>query len=141
VLQLLEVADGPLRVTDVQAQTGIGRGLAQTLLTTMRVDGAVDKIDGGWIATGTGWSYDQRKYDKLVTARRAEAELMREYAEGRRCLMNTLVEALDDPTAGMCGRCSYCTGLLPAPGAAPSDKLTLAARGFLAERGLSKWDS
>ena len=41
---------------------------------------------------------------------------MRAYAGGRGCLMEFLQRALDDPDPGPCGRCSVCTGELPAPG-------------------------
>lgn len=40
---------------------------------------------------------------------------MRDYARGRRCLMQLLQESLDDPTAAPCGRCSVCLGGLPEP--------------------------
>ena len=41
---------------------------------------------------------------------------MRSYAGGRGCLMEFLQRALDDPDPGPCGRCSVCTGVLPAQG-------------------------
>ena len=40
------------------------------------------------------------KYDRLVAARRAEADLMRDYAHGERCLIRCSREALDDPSTG-----------------------------------------
>jgi ATP-dependent DNA helicase RecQ len=48
--------------------------------------------------------------------------------------MEVLTEALDDPSAGPCGRCSVCTGTLPAPGARPSEERVLAARRHLRGR-------
>src|SRR4026209_2989094 len=48
--------------------------------------------------------------------RELEAQLMRRYAAGDGCLMEFLQLALDDPDPGPCGRCSVCTGQLPAPG-------------------------
>lgn len=44
---------------------------------------------------------------------------MAAYARGHRCLMQLLIEALDDPAAAPCGTCSVCTGVLPAPGPSP----------------------
>ena len=56
---------------------------------------------------------------------------MRAYAHGEGCLMQFLQQALDDPDPQPCGRCSVCTGELPAPGARPSDGETVdAARRF-----------
>src|SRR5260370_6738551 len=53
---------------------------------------------------------------------------MRAYATGRRCLMEVLTEALDDPAAGACGRCSVCTGAVPYPGRGPLPDGMAAAR-------------
>lgn len=87
--------------------------------------------DGGWTATGTGWSFDAAKYDALVEARAAEADLMRAYAAGQGCLMEYLQQALDDDDRGPCGRCSVCTGVLPAPGRLPSIERVAAARAYV----------
>jgi ATP-dependent DNA helicase RecQ len=48
--------------------------------------------------------------------------------------MEVLTEALDDPAAGRCGRCSVCTGELPGPGAAPNAERLAAAAGHLRGR-------
>ena len=44
--------------------------------------------------------------------------------------MQFLQLALDDPDPEPCGRCSVCTGELPAPGARPSTETVDAARLF-----------
>ena len=122
LLDALAEADGPgaaMSVPAIEAETGLRRGRLEALLKTMHVDGAVERVGGGWRSTGAGWTYDAEKYDRIVAARRSEADLMRTYAQGARCLMDVLTEALDDPHAGACGRCSVCTGELPAPGAQP----------------------
>ncbi len=56
---------------------------------------------------------------------------MRQYALGARCLMQVLIEALDDPAAQPCGRCSVCTGVLPEPGHHPDPSAVRAATDFL----------
>ena len=118
----------------IEAETGLRRGRLEALLKTLRVDGAVDRAGSGWFATGRGWTYDAAKYARVVAARRAEADLMREYAAGARCLMQVLTEALDDPAAGVCGRCSVCTGELPPPGRRPAADRVAAARRHLRSR-------
>ena len=47
--------------------------------------------------------------------RHKEAAIMPSYTRGERCLMELLAEALDDPYAEPCQRCSVCIGHLPAP--------------------------
>ncbi|MGQ0623784.1 MAG: DEAD/DEAH box helicase [Sporichthyaceae bacterium] len=131
----------------IEAETGQRRGRLEALLKTLRVDGAVDRAGTGWRGTGAPWTYERAKYERIVAARRAEADLMRTYAAGSRCLMDVLTEALDDPTTSeaikggtreeqeravgtagtRCGRCSVCTGELPEPGARPGAAAIAAA--------------
>ena len=134
LLRTLDAAGRALTVPALESETGLRRGRLEALLKTLRVDGAVDRVAEGWMSTGAGWQYDADKYERVVAARRAEAALMRTYAAGERCLMEVLTEALDDPAAGRCGRCSVCTGELPPPGPAPDEERVRAARRFLRQR-------
>ncbi|MGQ0467151.1 MAG: DEAD/DEAH box helicase [Sporichthyaceae bacterium] len=132
VLALL--GETPLSVPAIEAETGLRRGRLEALLKTLHVDGATERVGGGWRGTGAEWHYDAEKYGRIVAARRAEADLMRTYAAGTRCLMEVLTEALDDPAAGRCGRCSVCTGELPGPGAQPAAAARAAATAHLRGR-------
>jgi ATP-dependent DNA helicase RecQ len=131
---LADEAGNGLTLPAIEAETGLRRGRLEALLKTLRVDGAVDRAGSGWVATGRPWHYDADKYDRIVAARRAEAGLMRAYASGSRCLMEVLTEALDDPAAGTCGRCSVCTGEVPDPGRRPRPDRVAAARRHLRGR-------
>jgi ATP-dependent DNA helicase RecQ len=75
--------------------------------------------------------YDTEKWDGIRAVRKAEADIMRAYARGRGCLMEFLQQALDDPDPGPCGRCSVCTGELPAPGRKIDPDVVAAVRMFL----------
>ena len=46
------------------------------------VDGAVRRVKGGWVATGTPWDYDERRYRTLEEARRREQQAMLDYQAG-----------------------------------------------------------
>lgn len=129
VLEALE--GGPMTLPDLEAHTGGRRTRLETLLKQLHVDGAVARGGSQWAATGQGWAYDQAKYESVIAQRRAEAALMRQYAHGARCLMQVLIEALDDPAAQPCGRCSVCTGVLPEPGHRPDPSAVRAATDFL----------
>jgi ATP-dependent DNA helicase RecQ len=118
-------------VAALEAATGIRRGRLESLLKVLAVDGATARTEAGWVSTGSGWTYDAAKYDALVAARGAEADLMRSYAAGQGCLMEYLQQALDDEDRGPCGRCSVCTGALPAPGREPSVAGVAAARAYV----------
>ena len=111
----------------LEALTGIRRSRLDGMLKQLAVDGAVDRVGKGWLATGEPWVFAREHYDSVVATRRREADIMRDYTRGARCLMQLLQEALDDPTAQPCGRCSVCLGRLPDGVAAlPSDATTRA---------------
>ena len=109
------VGDQPATVPALEAETGLRRGRVELMLKQLAVDGAVDRVEGGWRPTGAAWVYDQEHYDSIIATRRREADIMRAYTRGQRCLMQLLQESLDDTSAQACGRCSVCLGHLPQP--------------------------
>jgi ATP-dependent DNA helicase RecQ len=106
-------SDEPLSVAALEAQTGVRRGRVELMLKQLAVDHVVERVDGGWLATGKEWHHDAAHYDGVLGVRRREADIMRAYTRGERCLMELLQSALDDPHAEPCGRCSVCRGSLP----------------------------
>jgi ATP-dependent DNA helicase RecQ len=132
VERILDVlGEEPQTVPALEAATGMRRGKLESTLKILHVDEAVERRAGGWVATGKAWYFDEAKWAALRRVRAAEADLMRSYAHGEGCLMRFLQQALDDPDPQPCGRCSVCTGELPAPGAHPHpDVVAAAARYF-----------
>ncbi len=125
------LANGPRSLVELDSLTGVRRGRLETLLKILAVEDVVSKDGSKWVATGRPYEHDTRKWTDLARTRRDEADLMRRYAHGDGCLMAYLQQALDDPSPARCGRCSVCTGSLPAPGRHPSDDRLRAARAFL----------
>lgn len=117
-------------VPALETATGIRRGRLETLLKILAVDDVVVRDGSGWREGGRPWVYDEAKWSALRGVRAAEADLMRQYAHGAGCLMQFLQQALDDPDPRPCGRCSVCTGTLPAPGDAPDRETVAAAQRF-----------
>ena len=105
-----------MSVADIESATGIRRGRVESLVKIVAVEGSVERVSEGWRSTGVPYEYDEEKWAAIRVARSAEADLMRSYARGEGCLMEFLQRALDDPDPGPCGRCSVCTGVLPAQG-------------------------
>ncbi|MDN6325292.1 MAG: RecQ family zinc-binding domain-containing protein, partial [Corynebacterium sp.] len=99
-----------LSVPALEPMVGVKRSRLDLLLKTLQVDGAVDRVQGGFVATGTPWTYDAERYAAVAQARRREAEAMLEYESGTMCRMRFLSETLDDPEAHDCGRCDVCAG-------------------------------
>jgi ATP-dependent DNA helicase RecQ len=107
------VTDPAASVVALEAESGLRRTRVELMLKQLAVDGVTERDTGGWRSTGAPWVFDAAHYDSVVAVRKREADIMRAYAQGRRCLMQLLQESLDDPTAAPCGRCSVCTGTLP----------------------------
>jgi ATP-dependent DNA helicase RecQ len=110
ILDLLDNAGGPQTLAEVQRQVNLGQGRLDQLLKILNVEGAVRRVDGGYLRGDPGWSYDADRYRRVTAARRAEQAAMLEYLTADGCLMAFLRRQLDDPDADPCGRCQRCTG-------------------------------
>ncbi|HSV38345.1 MAG TPA: DEAD/DEAH box helicase [Nocardioidaceae bacterium] len=111
---LAVLTDQPQSIAALEAESGVRRTRVELLLKQLAVDGVTERLEGGWVATGTPWHFDAPHYEGVVRVRRREADIMRAYTRGERCLMELLQSSLDDPTAEACGRCSVCRSALPA---------------------------
>lgn len=125
LLAALGDASSPQSVPALEAETGLRRGKVELLLKQLAVDEVVLRTTDGWSATGKEWSFDAAHYEGVLAGRRHEADIMRSYIAGERCLMALLQESLDDPAAQPCGRCSVCTGHLPRGWAEQADPQTV----------------
>lgn len=133
LLEALPDESSPLSVVALEAQTGLRRTKIDLMLKQLAVDGAAERSTDGWFATGTPWRYDEQHYADILSVRRREADIMRSYVRGERCLMQLLTAALDDPLTEPCGRCSFCRGGVPeataAVGADSVRAITASLRG------------
>ncbi|GAA0034168.1 RecQ family ATP-dependent DNA helicase [Brevibacterium metallidurans] len=110
VLTALAEADGPLSVARLETLVGTKRTRLQLLLKTLEVEEAVEKVRGGYVSTGRGWTYDRERYEKVAEVRAAEAQAMLDYETTGACRMEFLIRQLDDPDPQPCGRCDNCAG-------------------------------
>jgi ATP-dependent DNA helicase RecQ len=110
VLDALGSAAKPLSTMALEPLVDLKRSRLELLLKVLDADGAVKRVQGGWISTGQPWFYDAERYARITAAREAEQRAMLEYATTRQCRMEFLRRQLDDPEAGPCGRCDNCTG-------------------------------
>src|SRR3954449_7104904 len=109
-LSTLADADRPTSVPALEVSVELSRSRLEQMLKVLDVDGAVRRVQGGWIATGESWTYDDERYRKVDEVRRAEQQAMRDYIATDDCRMEFLRRQLDDPSAAPCGRCDNCTG-------------------------------
>ncbi|WP_020376798.1 RecQ family ATP-dependent DNA helicase [Candidatus Microthrix parvicella] len=99
----------PTSIAILEHTVNLGRNRLGTLMNILEVDGAVERVGGGWIRTRSDWAYNHALATNLRELRRAESEQMRTWAELDGCRLRYLREALDDAEAGDCGRCDRCT--------------------------------
>lgn len=108
------MADGKVwSVARLETVADVRRSRLELLLKVLAVDGAVERVQGGWRSTGQPWIYDADRYARVTRTREAEQRAMLTYAkpvDEAECRMAFLQSALDDPTAAPCGRCDVCAG-------------------------------
>nr|WP_029289291.1 DEAD/DEAH box helicase [Cellulomonas sp. HZM] len=105
-----ELSDRPLSTPSLEALVDIRRTPLELLLKVLDVDGAVRRVQGGWVSTGQPWTYDAERYARIAAAREDEQRHMIEYERTDGCRMEFLQRTLDDETATPCGRCDSCAG-------------------------------
>ncbi|MGB6022794.1 MAG: RecQ family ATP-dependent DNA helicase [Ornithinimicrobium sp.] len=127
VLAALAEAGRPLSTPALETMVDVRRTRLELLLKVLDVDGAVDKVSGGWISTGRPWTYDQERYERVAEARQREAALMLDYERGEECRMSFLQRCLDDGTAQACGRCDVCAQPW-FPADLPDEAMSIAGR-------------
>jgi ATP-dependent DNA helicase RecQ len=109
---LAELAESarPISTTALEARIDLSRSRLEMMLKVLDVDGAVQRVQGGWTATGQPWAYDADRYRRVSAERAREQQAMLGYIATAGCRMEFLRRELDDPLARPCGRCDNCTG-------------------------------
>jgi ATP-dependent DNA helicase RecQ len=107
--------EGAVSVPALESRVSARRSRIEALLKVLDVDGAVQRVKGGYRATGQAWTLDTERMARVREARASERRAMRDYRDGRiTCRMAFLRAQLDDPDPTPCGRCDLCTGHPPA---------------------------
>ncbi|MFF6784022.1 RecQ family ATP-dependent DNA helicase [Streptomyces sp. NPDC012510] len=108
-LDVLAHAERPLSLPALEPLVELRRSRLETMLKVLDVDGAVRRVQGGWVSTGAPWDYDTERYAWVAKQRATEQQAMRDYVSTRGCRMEFLRRQLDDEDAAPCGRCDTCT--------------------------------
>jgi ATP-dependent DNA helicase RecQ len=128
IVAALARSDG-LKRRDLLGMVNVRAGRLDAALKILEVDGVVERDGAVWHRTNNPWTYPRDHVDAITHRRRREQEVMAEYLDTGRCLMQYLRLQLDDTTAGPCGRCANCAG--PALPVAASAELVVAALDYL----------
>lgn len=133
-LDVLAHAERPLSLPALEPLVELRRSRLETMLKVLDVDGAVRRVQGGWISTGASWTYDGERYAWVAKQRAAEQQAMRDYVTTTGCRMEFLRRQLDDEGAAPCGRCDTCAQ--PRFSDSVSPDALAAARGELERAGV-----
>ncbi|MEU6095908.1 RecQ family ATP-dependent DNA helicase [Streptomyces sp. NPDC047079] len=133
-LDVLARAGRPLSLPALEPLVDLRRSRLETMLKVLDVDGAVRRVQGGWIATGVPWTYDTERYAWVAKQRETEQQAMRDYVTTTGCRMEFLRRQLDDEDARPCGRCDNCAGPRFTDSVSPA--ALDAARGELGRAGV-----
>ncbi|OJX95590.1 MAG: recombinase RecQ [Micrococcales bacterium 73-15] len=80
VLAALDAAPDQVASTArLETETDLRRTRLEMVLSVLDVDDAVEKVRGGWRATGRPWVYDADRYARVAAARVAEQRAMLAY--------------------------------------------------------------
>ncbi len=101
----------PTSIARLETTINLGRSRLGTLLNILEVDGAIDRVRGGWLLRqgDNPWSYDHALANSLRSLRKRESDQMRDWTKLDSCRLRYLREALDDAEADDCGRCDRCS--------------------------------
>lgn len=114
ILKSLDEADGGLSVRELEGGMNLTHGAIEKTLKFLSVESPspITKIGSKWNVTATAQDYqiDQEYVGQITAIRHAEQKQMVEYMAHGDCLMEFLGRALDDPSAGPCGKCAGCMG-------------------------------
>ncbi|MDO8152011.1 RecQ family ATP-dependent DNA helicase [Isoptericola sp. b408] len=136
-LAALSDAGAPLSTAALETHVDLKRSRLETMLKVLDVDGAVRRVQGGWVATGAEWVYDAQRYARVAETRHREQQAMLDFIATPGCRMRFLREQLDDPQlpdGWSCGRCDRCGGVtLPPP---PADDTVAEARSEMDRPGV-----
>ncbi|UKA59364.1 RecQ family ATP-dependent DNA helicase [Arthrobacter sp. FW306-2-2C-D06B] len=110
VLNVLGESGSALSTVALEARVDLRRTPLELLLKVLAVDGAVERVGGGWRSTGRPWIYDADRYARIAEARVDEQDSMVIYQDTAGCRMEYITAVLDDESARACGRCDNCAG-------------------------------
>jgi ATP-dependent DNA helicase RecQ len=102
-----------LSFEELLSKVNIARGVVEKALKLLEVDGAIGTSHNGqvlYFRTPNPWRPDTERIERVLALRRAEKRQMQAYLDHQGCLMEFLLQALDDPDPKPRSRCANCRG-------------------------------
>jgi len=114
LLAVMRVAGGPLTVPKLQQRLNLSRGMIEKTLKFLLLESPapIQRTGSSYVLNPVRWQMPVDRIERITNLRRREQERMTAYMGSKDCLMQFLVEELNDPDAQPCGKCVNCTGHL-----------------------------
>lgn len=131
IIKELENSDG-MAIEDLAGKVNLKNYQIENVLNYLSVLVPSPVIKSGlvWHRTPVSFQLDYEKIQRLTRQREVEWNQIKQYIEHKGCLMEFLVNALDDENQVKCGKCSPCVGK-PALNTGVNKDLELSAIRFL----------
>ncbi len=100
-----------MSIDQLEGRVNASRKTIDQALRLLEIDGAVARIWSGatyYARTTNAWELDAERIERVLQAKRREAQQVKQYVAYSSCLMEFLLKALDDPHAQPCGKCANC---------------------------------
>ncbi len=114
ILQVLDKADGGLSLPALEGKLNLKHSQLEKAIKYLSVESPapIAKIGPTFNVTAAAATYriDQEHVEAISQIRRDEQAQMQQYMNHSGCLMAFLAQALDDPHAAPCCKCSGCLG-------------------------------
>ena len=113
---LSRAADG-LNVRELEQRINASRSELNHVLKLLSLEdpAPIQLINRRWYANPIRYRFDAERVERITALRRDELQRMDAYVRADHCLMQFLLDELNDPQATPCGRCAVCTGSPPIP--------------------------
>lgn len=134
VLEVIRETAEPLYRYEILKRVDIASSTVETCLDILRLDGAINRVDDGFIATENEWSYDHDRIERVTEQRWRELDRIKEFTETDDCLTLFIDEALDGDLKEPCGFCANCAGAFLPP-TVTDESLLQAANGHYRREG------
>lgn len=131
ILRALAETDG-LTTPELEQRVNLRFGQIEKVLKYLSVEEQSPVVKDGarWKRTPVRYRMDHERIERLTQQREVEWQEVQAFIDTRDCLMGFLRQALDDPLAEPCGRCSSCRGEAILPSAF-AHSLGIEAAAFL----------
>jgi ATP-dependent DNA helicase RecQ len=134
VLETIEKSQEPLYQKQLMKLLDLSYQTIEKCLDILRVEGALERPEEGFVRTDSEWNYDFERYQRVTDHRWEELSRMQEFMATNDCLMRFIDDELDGTLDGPCGQCANCSGNFLSE-TISDDAYIEAAKGYLRDEG------